>query len=78
MSQPKLPMPNPDEWMTMSAAAAFMGVHPVTVHRMARAGIIKSYAPIAQVGEKPAPMFWAPEVERIRDARKAAGMKAGD
>lgn len=70
----RLPLPNPDEWMTVAAAAALLGVHQRTVLRMIRARLLVGYTPVPAVGERPVPMLWTAEVERIREARKIAGM----
>lgn len=73
----RLPLPNPDEWMTVAAAAAFLRVHPATIGRMAAAGVLRCYSPVPAADERPPKMLWAPEVEALRDARRTAGLQRG-
>lgn len=73
----RLPLPNPDEWMTANAAAAFLKVHPATIGRMIRGKVLTGYSPVPAVDERPPVMLWAPEVEQLREARRVAGLQRG-
>lgn len=70
--QPRLPLPNPDDWTTRAGAASALGVDPATVGRMVKAGRLSVYLPRGGRGERRPALFWCPEVLALRDARKVA------
>lgn len=70
MHQPKLPMPNPADWMTQRAAAELLGVSTRTVTRMVVDGKLSLYWPKGGQGEKRPALFWWPEVQAYATARR--------
>lgn len=57
-------------FLTRVAAAEMLGVDPATVSRWTANGIITAYYPRAHDGEKPAPMYYAAQVEQLAAAKR--------
>jgi hypothetical protein len=68
----KLPLPNPEEWLTRGAAAVMLGVDPATVSRMAADGRLRSYSPVSAPEENAPIIMWLPEVAALAEARRIA------
>jgi hypothetical protein len=65
-----LPLPNPGDWLTTAGTAVLLGVHRRQVERFAAAGTLTAYQPAAADTERAPVLFWRPEVEQLRDARR--------
>jgi excisionase family DNA binding protein len=72
MIAPRLPLPNPEDWTDRVGAARMLSVSVRTVERMADDGRLKAY----QIGA--CRLFWQPEVARLADARRVAGICADE
>lgn len=77
MQQETLPIPNPGDWLTVSATAQALGTSRRTVMRMAARGALRDYSPIGADGEKPTVLFWWADVAKIRAAREAIAAGQG-
>lgn len=69
MNPHALSIPNPTDWLSVKGAAFLLGVSPRTVERLAVKGTLTAYRPYGAPQEKPAPMFWRDEVNKVVDAR---------
>lgn len=69
MNNQTLPIPNPHDWMTVSAAAQFMRVDRRTIVRMVERRTLTAHQPYAADGEKPPLLLWRDEVIVVRNAR---------
>jgi len=74
MNHQTLPLPNPGDWLTTEGAAYELGVSRRTVERMAEREVLTPYQPAGGPRETPGPMYWRPEVLRVRDARRLSGV----
>jgi excisionase family DNA binding protein len=72
MKQSTLPLPNPNEWVTVSGAAHFMGVHRRTVERLIERGTLTGYRMWGAPGEQVPVMVWRDELITVRNARQRA------
>lgn len=70
MNNMTLPIPNPNDWMTIGAAAHLMQVHPRTVDRLITRGTITAHSPWSAPKEKPPVMLWRDEVLAVHAARQ--------
>lgn len=70
VGQMQLDLPDPKAWMTRAKVAQVCGVDPATVTRWSQNNVITAYSPQTIDGESPTPLFWAVEVEEIRQARQ--------
>ena len=79
MNAPTLPIPNPEAWLTVPAAASVLGVDDTTVRRMIVANRLTGYTPTRGPNEhRPATILWRAEVEQLATARAIArGEKVG-
>lgn len=68
----KLPLPNPEEWVTRGAAAQLLAVDPATVSRMIGDGRLRSYSPVCAPDETAPILLWLPEVAALAEARRIA------
>lgn len=73
MTQPKLPIPNPEDWTDTGGAADILGKSRATVHEMASSGVITRHP----CGISVRPMFWVPELKQVRAALDRVSPGAG-
>lgn len=69
---PPLPLPNPQDWMSVNAAAQLLHVGKPHVYRMIRDGLLTGY-PVAGSNII---LLWATEVQDLAAARLRAGRPA--
>ena len=67
MNQTALPVPNPDDWLSIKAVLRALGISRSTLYAWQSEGIIRTYT----VAGRPA--FWRAEVDEIRQARARIG-----
>lgn len=77
MNQQTLPLPNPSDWMTRSAAAYVLGVDPRTVDRMVANRRLTDHRPVSAPTERGPLLLWREEVRELVRARARAGLSAG-
>lgn len=73
MNNMTLPLPNPSDWCTITAAARRLGVHERTVRRMVESGVLTGYLPTHTHIETPQVMLWISQVEEVAAARQRIG-----
>lgn len=74
LAQQALPLPNPGDWMTGARAAELLGVDRCTISRMVADGILRAYLPQCTPNKTQRfNLFWAAEVEELRQARIRVG-----
>lgn len=62
-------LPNPYDFMTVSAVAQLLNVDRRTVTRMIERGTLTGYQPVSATGEKPPVMIWRDEAMHVMSAR---------
>jgi excisionase family DNA binding protein len=72
MNQPRLPIPNPEDWADRTIAARLLRVSVRTVMRMAEDGRLTGHP----IGE--CLLFWRPQINQLAEARRIAGVGEED
>lgn len=76
MNNQTLPIPNPGDWLTLNAAAEFLGVSRRTLLRMVEKRALTAYSPYGGFREKSPTMFWRADVAVVEQARTRLGARA--
>lgn len=69
MKNEPLPLPNPEEWMTVAAVAHLLDVDRRTVERMIERKVFTGHRPWAAPGEKAPVLIWRKEALDVQAAR---------
>lgn len=70
MNDLRLPLPNPEDWITRAGAAELLGISPRQVSRVIVAGRLGAYRPRGATTEQKPALLWYPEVVRYAEARR--------
>lgn len=71
MNEPKLPLPNPEDWTDAGGAADLLARSRPAVYDMVERGVLRRY----QIGTHG--MYWVPEVKRVAAAIRQLSVRRG-
>lgn len=75
--QQALPLPNPNDWVTITGAAHFLGVHRRTIERMIERETLTGYRMWGAADEQVPQMIWKPELMQVKSARARVAAGGG-